>query len=197
MCRIKFSKIIDNKLVPCIGSGFFLEFHINGIPFNKCLITNNHILDKKHIQINKVIKLIYKNEEKNIKITKGRRTFTDAKLDYTGIEILNEDNINNFFKIDENIIENDPKIFADQDIFILQFPKGNDLSFSSGKILKVNDWNMIHNCSTEEGSSGSPIISRDSDFSIIGLQYGSYSNKKDREIEIIQGMNVVLIYVQL
>ena len=40
---------------------------------------------------------------------------------------------------------------------------------------------MIHNCSTEEGSSGSPIISRDSDFSIIGLHSGSYSNKKDRD----------------
>ena len=181
MCRIKFKKIIKNKLESCIGSAFFLEFHFNEIPFNKCLITNNHILDKQHIQTNKEIKIIYKNEEKNIIITKERRTFTDKKLDYTCIEIINEDYIKDFFKIDENIIENDPKIFEEQDIFILQFPKGNDLSFSSGKILKADDSNMIHNCSTEGGSSGSPIISRDSDFSIIGLHYGSYSNKKHGE----------------
>ena len=33
---------------------------------------------------------------------------------------------------------------------------------------------MIHNCSTYEGSSGSPIISRYSDYSIIGLHFGNY-----------------------
>ena len=53
---------------------------------------------------------------------------------------------------------------------------------------------MIHNCSTEEGSSGSPIISRNSDFSIIDLHIGSYLNKKDRENS---KKNVVLIYVQI
>ena len=38
---------------------------------------------------------------------------------------------------------------------------------------------MLHNCSTRVGSSGSPIISRNSDFSIIGLHYGSFEKKKD------------------
>jgi V8-like Glu-specific endopeptidase len=103
-------------------------------------------------------------------------------LDYTCIEILKEDNIKQFFKIYEYIIENDIKIYEGKDIFILQYPKGNDLSFSNGKILSIiKDNKIIHNCSTEEGSSGSPIISRYSNNSIIGLHVGSSSIFKDNK----------------
>ena len=93
MCRIKTQKIIKNKLENLKASAFLLQFQFNDIPFNKCLITNNHILDKKDIQIGKEVKFIHNNIEKKIKITKERRVFTDEKLDYTCIEILNEDNI--------------------------------------------------------------------------------------------------------
>ena len=180
MCKIYCKRIIDNKLEDLKASGFFLEFKDKEIPFNKCLITNNHILDKKSIQRNKEIKIIHKNEEKKIIIAEERKVFTDEELDYTCIEILKKDNIKeDFFKIDINILENNPSIFEEQDIFILQFPEGKDLSFSSGKILKVKDSKMLHNCSTRVGSSGSPIISRNSDFSIIGLHYGSFEKKKD------------------
>ena len=64
------------------------------------------------------------------------------------------------------------------DIFILQFPKVNNLSFSfsCGKIFSLKDNNIIHSASTDDGSSGSPIIRRSEDNYIIGLHYGVAKN---------------------
>ena len=179
MCKIKIKKIINNKLENMIGSGFFLEINDKGIPFNKCLLTNNHIISQENLEKEKEIKIDYLNKEKKITLSKDRNFFTNKNLDYTCIEILEEDKITHFFKIDRYIIERGITIYKNEDIFILQFPEGNDLSFSYGKILSINkDNEIIHNCSTQEGSSGSPIITRNDEYSIIGLHVGSYPKGK-------------------
>ena len=73
---------------------------------------------------------------------------------------------------------------------VLQYPKGNEISFSSGKILEIEDNNIFHNSSTNKGSSGSPIILRYSDNSIIRLHSGaSKSNIFNRGINIIAIIN--------
>ena len=59
-----------------------------------------------------------------------------------------------------------------KDIFILQYPKGNEISFSYGKIRSIKEGKIIHNASTEEGSSGSPIIKRSKNNYIVGIHYG-------------------------
>ena len=70
----------------------------------------------------------------------------------------------------------------------MQYPNGNEISFSEGIILGFKDnIRMIHNCSTLYGSSGSPIISR-SNNSIIGLHYGS-----DNKIKINLSTNIISI----
>jgi len=61
---------------------------------------------------------------------------------------------------------------------VLQYPDGKDLCFSNGKILSTSDNLLLHSCSTHKGSSGSPIISRKSNYSVIGLHTGSYKNNK-------------------
>ena len=66
----------------------------------------------------------------------------------------------------------------DNDIFILQFPNGNDLSFSYGQIKSLMDNKIIHTASTDNGSSGSPIIRRSKDNNIIGLHYGGVKRNK-------------------
>ena len=83
------------------GTGFFIEINDANLPFKRGLLTANHVLD-----INKEFRFLYKNENKTIKMTKNRRVFTDKKLDYTFIEILPEDNIDLFFKLD-NLPNND------------------------------------------------------------------------------------------
>ena len=179
LCKIKLNKIINNELTNCKATGFFLELNLENLPFNKCLITNNHVLDNEYFKINNEIKFDYKGKEEIIQIN-NRIKFTNQDLDYTCIEIFDSDNITQFFHINPQLLTNNLNIFLNKDIFILQYPKGGDFSFSDGRIISIdNNSNIIHNCSTLQGSSGSPIILR-YDMSIIGLHYGAFNADKSK-----------------
>ena len=56
MCKINFQKEKDGQIIDSSGTGFFCEINDDNIPFKKALFTNNHILDKDSIKINKEIK---------------------------------------------------------------------------------------------------------------------------------------------
>jgi len=135
------------------------------------LITNNHILNEEDIKLNEIIKFEYNNNIKRIKIKENRKAYTNKELDYTCIEIFDEDIIEEFLKIDKIIINKSIEFYKNK--FILQYPKGNELTFSDGTILDIRNNIIIHNCSNYYGSSGSPIISRNSNNSVIGLHFGS------------------------
>ena len=180
MCKIRFHQLQNNELSYVFGSGFFLAMNIKGIPFTKCLMTNNHILNEDYFKTNKQIEMEYKNEIKVIPISK-RRIITSKRLDYTCIEIFDTDNIKRFFLINQQILISDLKIFIEKEIFILQFPKGEDISFSDGKIKSVyNQDSFSHNCSTLQGSSGSPVILRD-DSTVIGIHHSSFTEDEDNK----------------
>ena len=184
MCRITYETIKDGKLENGHGSGFFCQ--IENFPIKYALFTNNHILNESNLEIGKTIKfkyfeskfLSYSNNivEKSIKLTSNRKIFTNKKLDYTCIEIFESDGINNFFKIEPHILSNQSKnckIYKENDIFILQFLNENEISFSDGNIIEIIDNIILHEASTVEGSSGSPIIKRDKNNNyIIGLHIG-------------------------
>ena len=95
-------------------------------------------------------------------------------MDYTCIEILDEDKISdyvNFFKIELNVFEN-KSLFKNEEIFLLQYPFGGELSFASGRILDVKKNILCHSASTCDGSSGSPIIRRYKNNFILGIHIG-------------------------
>ena len=119
--------------------------------------------------------------KKKIKLDGKRRVYTDIKLDYTCIEIYQSDGFKDYFKIDP-ILFNNKKYLNNSDIFILQYPEGNELCFSYGKVLSLNDNNIIHSASTKDGSSGSPIIRRSEDNYIIGLHHGGIKNENNNFI---------------
>jgi len=172
MCKISFENMKGEK---CHGSGFFCEIEFN-FPIKYALFTNNHVLNELNIEIGKTIHFecleksffssSYNIVKKKIKITDKRKVFTNEKLDYTCIELFESDDILEYFKIDLNIFKYDKNDLKDNDIFILQFPNGNDLSFSYGKILTLKDNTILHSASTEGGSSGSPIIKRSNENNI-------------------------------
>ena len=83
------------------------------------------------------IKFEYKNNIKRIKIKEDRKTYTNKELDYTCIEIFDEDKIEEFLKIDKIIINNSIEFYKNKEIFILQYPNGNELTFFR--------WNKIRN----------------------------------------------------
>ena len=95
------------------------------------------------------------------------------------------------------MIDNSIEIYNGKEIFILQYPKGNELSFSDGTILGIKDNKIIHNCSICNGSSGSQILSRYSNNSIIGLHYGSDNkiNLANNFISIFNDIKKLKIFV--
>ena len=138
-----------------------------------------------------------KPTSKILEISEKRRVFTSEELDYTCVEIFEKDNIFNnneiekLFKIDQNILEENSSKNNNIDIFILQYPKGNEISLSSGKIKSILGNEIYHTATTIEGSSGSPIIIRDN-YSIIGLHFGSkISEKKKGLMDFNLGTNII------
>ena len=164
------------------GTGFFCE--IDNYPIKYALFTNNHTLNENDIKLGKNINIEYNNNNscinKIIKINEKRKVFTNKDLDYTCIELNKLDelgDIENYFKLDPILFNNKDNL-KNSDIFILHYPLGNELSFSCGKILSLKNNIMKHSASTQEGSSGSPIIRRSKNNYIIGLHKGTYKTKK-------------------
>ena len=161
ICKIK----LDNKQ----GTGFFCK-----IPFpdqSKMLtvfITDNHIIDKNQLYKNsEKIKIDIKEELeiKEIELN-NRMKYTNEEYDVTIIEIKEEDNIKNYLKLDDSIINdienniNKNRDYINETIYIIQYPE-NKLSVSYGilnEIYEDKKYNFNHKCSTRGGSSGSPIL---------------------------------------
>jgi len=143
------------------------------------LITNNHIIDQNFLDKEEEL-IIYLEENKKqekiiIDLNSGRFKITNKELDYTLIEILDEDLIDDFFEIDENKTKNEN--FINESVFNLQFCKGQYLNVSIGKIIATSKNGprlFLYDAGTDEGSSGSPIISTNG-AKIIGLHKGYYT----------------------
>lgn len=108
-------KIMENE--KCIGTGFFCR--IRNPDENKrlpVLITNNHVLNEKALDINNKIKITLDDDKikKDILITDSRLTFSCKDLDTTIIEIKPEDEIDTFLDVDENAFKKDYSKFYEK-----------------------------------------------------------------------------------
>ena len=141
------------------ATGFFL----NSLNQNKYLITNNHVINidimtlysNVNIEIydGKCFNLDLNNIQHNIK-------FYEKPIDITIIKIDDLDEICSFVEfldIDYNI-KKDYKIYLYENVFTFGYPLGNDIECAPGKIVSISDKEFLHNCDTERGFSGSPII---------------------------------------
>jgi len=176
ICKIYLKNVVK-------GTGFFCK-----IPFNNnllpVLITNNHVLKENNIEDNNIIELSINNDIKEIEIDNLRKRYTnsDKNIDITIIEIRpNKDGINNYLELDDNnIYQNEKNLkleYKNKSKYILQYPR-EELKDPYGLINNIIDNKEIsHFCKTEEGSSGSPILSLKT-FKVIGIHYGSISNLK-------------------
>ena len=161
------------------GTGFFCFIPITDNKVLPVLITNNHILNEKDIKNNETIKVTINNDNdsRDIFIDESRKKFTSIELDITIIEIKpNQDKINekDFLNVDpdinksKNILET---LYLKKSIYVLHYQKGNEIKVSYGLSDRIKDKEILHYCNTEEGSSGSPILSLDT-FQVIGIHKG-------------------------
>ena len=177
------------------GTGFFCKLNLK----NKsiiALLTNNHVLNKEQIKLGSKIEIEHNNEKKVIEITENRFTRTNAKYDFTCIEIFKNDNFNNYFEIDGNIDTDNPnEQYKDQEIMMIQYPNLEEASFEKGKVNSIkNNYQIFHSISTEGGSSGSPIILISGSLKIIGIHCGKL--KKDKNLNRGNYMKVILEDIQ-
>ena len=189
---IEQTEIILDQMKNCVG-----KFHIEGkkgtgffvkVPYNNqilnLLITNNHVLNEQDIAAGKVINISLNNEQifKEIKIDSKRKKYTNKDLDVTIIEMNNEDNIQNYLLLDDNILNNDKNnynnIYENESIYILNYINGIDIKTSYGKLKEINENKIIHKCNTDSGSFGSPILLLKNN-KVIGVHYGSPKHNKN------------------
>lgn len=167
------------------GTGFFIK-----IPYKyktnllTVLITNNHVLNENELREQKALILYTNNTEcKHIKIDNNRKLYSNELLDVTIIEIKEDDNINDFLELEDEIINNIDlnnediinyfiQVYINKSIYLLNYLKGETIHVSYGLISDINDNEIKHNCNTKEGSSGSPIISTKNN-KVIGYHFGS------------------------
>ena len=165
------------------GSGFICKIKDKELNFSYALFTNNHVLGEEELQEGEKISFEYKNKSRYIKLNDDRKIFTDEEIDYTCIEITKNDNFEDFFLIDQDILSGNYSQYKNEDLIILQFPQGNEISFSQGKVKEINNDKISYTTSTEEGSSGSPLIIRKNiqKYYVIGIHFGS---KKDKNYNL-------------
>ena len=177
ICKIK----IDQEQ----GTGFFTKIPFptkeNMLPV---LITNNHVIKKELLEKGEekiLIKIKEDNDFKKINL-KERKYYTNEEYDITILEIKTEDEIKDFLELDNIILndilnnENKNVEYMDKTIYIIQYPKG-ELSVSYGVLDKIYEdkrYNFNHKCSTEKGSSGSPILY--SNNKVIGVHKEGHTN---------------------
>ena len=144
------------------GSGFFcfIPFENSKIPV---LITNYHVIDNDYFKNNAIINLTLNDdkETKIIQIGNNRKIYSSDKYDTTIIEIFpSKDKINYFLELEEKIFKQNSKLFYQKEsLYIMHYPKSQKVSVSYGMLKDIKDSDIFHCCSTEKGSSGSPILS--------------------------------------
>ena len=127
-----FCKIFTEK--GC-GTGFICEVKIKDKKI-KFLFTNYHVINKDQINnIGSNILIFNNDEEKIIEIKDNRFVYTSVNLDFTCIEIFENENFKNYLEIDKSInCENPLEEFKNDLLVIMQCPENEDVSYAEGKI---------------------------------------------------------------
>ena len=108
-----------------------------------------------------------------------RIIYYNEEYDTTIIELKEEDNIKEYLELDDNIFKDNEKVFYEgESIYIIQYPNGKEACVSYGILNRINDYNIIHICSTNYGSSGSPILNLKNN-KVIGIHKGAPNDSKN------------------
>lgn len=196
ICLIETEHKTNNKNEKEIGTGFLIKLSFPSIkkPFYG-IITNNHVLDSDFIKNNKKFKIYFPEDDSEsiedrssyiIKCDEDCFVFTSELIDVTFIQ-LHEGYVNNpefeFFNPYNGVFdEEDP-------IYIFQYPNGK-LSFADGFIVKSSSFNYFHNASTDEGSSGSPILNKNME--VIGIHKANQETQNEGNFNMATKISVVL-----
>ena len=164
------------------GTGFFCKLpYPDKDNLKSFLVTNNHVIDESHLRKDKKIEFTINNDKIKHKLIIGdRKVYTSKKYDTTIIEIFeDEDNIKDFLELDFDINDEElNNVYINKSIYILHYPKNEKVSVSYGIIKSIdlsNNYDIFHFCSTDKGSSGSPMLNISTN-KLIGIHKGASNN---------------------
>ena len=177
VCKIKIKCNNQERIIAkdAYGTGFFCKVPLNENKNVTCLMTNYHILNEKYFEGKKEINLLLNDdsEAKVIDLNIKRIIYYNKEFDTTIIELKDEDNVKEYLELDDNIFKDNEKVFYEgESIYIIQYPNGKEACVSYGILNGIHNYNIIHICSTDNGSSGSPILNLKNN-KVIGIHKGS------------------------
>ena len=160
-------KSVCKILEPKYATGFFCNIEINN-KNTPVLITNYHVIDDAFIESGKKIKVQLGNDKnpKIINLNKHKRIYSNKNKEYDImiIKLDKTDEIDDiqFLEIDDSLLKHNSELaYEDKSIYILHYPFGSEIRVSYGRGFtkkENNNFDMIHKCKTNFGSSGSPIF---------------------------------------
>ena len=170
-----------------VSSGFLIKLFKGDQDFF-CLMTNEHIITKDIIKNKEKIKFYYDNESKikeiNLNNERFIKDFTDNELDITVIEILAKDKIDErYFLLPCIDYMINYERLLNKEITVIQYP-GGKLRYSNGIIKEIKKNEITHLASTEPGSSGSPILIKDT-IKVIGIHKSGNKDNSENYADLI------------
>ena len=189
ICQIEYNiKNNINEKVIFFGTGFLVKLPIPMMnePLYG-LMTNNHVLGLNHFENNFEFKIIFKSidTEYTVKINEMCFIFTCELIDVTFIQFQNP----LIKKIhEENFLDCNIKNCKINDIiYSIQYPKGENLEFAHGYIEDINGFDYFHSSSTDEGSSGSPLLNND--LKVVGIHK---AKRKSENVNVATRFNIIM-----
>ena len=164
--------------------------YIKGVGFF-CLIPNSDFAGLQPVLItsflnltqNKILTLLYKNEEKIIDIDESRHIYSNRTCWITIIELKDDEFPPEIFLILDNLINNTDKEeilneqYINQDIYLIHYDDEKNPIYSYDKIKEIKDFLIKGYCPNETILIGSPILNLNS-FNVIGVHKGKSDKTK-------------------
>ena len=174
-------KIINGK--KSYGSGFFCKIQFPDNSQVPVLITCNHIIDKDFLLKNEILNISI--NKKNFKLSLDKiKYYTNKIEDITILEIKkdesnNENIINDFLELNYELLNNSIKKVQPTSLYIIHYPDSSpyEAVVSYGILIRKNEYHFEHNCSTQIGSSGSPLLDITNN-RVIGIHTGTNKYSK-------------------
>lgn len=164
-----------------IRNGFFCNLHSplgyknleNSSEKFSVLIINNYPIKESDLLKGKIT-ININNLYYSLLIDKSRKIYSYAKtFNITIIEIKQTDGIDNsfFLDIDNSIYNiNYKDLSKNKQIYLAYNDITNNIGYRQGKILSINQNNIIYSCSLEKNFPGGPILS--DNYKLIGIHEG-------------------------
>lgn len=166
------------------GNGFLCQIpfpdQFNLLPV---LISSSHFLIPEQIRnTTLILDFGFPNPKKHVFINNFRKLYSSQKYDITIIEIIPEiDGLYNYLDLDDESLfeDNLEDIYKDKEIYIVKDISERKKKFVTGKIGKIEEFNIAHSCQVENENYGGPIINLET-FCVIGvIREKEFSDNKD------------------